>query len=117
MSNKDISSDIFLSLEEIYSLEDYNDIQLFDTCLQNQNNLIINTSNSSFYIRVMFQVNNIPKEHIMRKNNSKKGYTIMKIFYNDKFMKVLVKNKENYNPSEILNKINSINDIKGYIRT
>ena len=116
MSDKFSPIDNIFQLEEIYSLEDYNEYLMMNSCSTKIDNANISNNNNSSYFRAMFQVANKSKEIIMKKQNSIKTYTILKIIYGENFMKILVKNKENYQPDWIISKINSAEDIKGFIK-
>ena len=118
MSNNDDNSNstYYLSLEEIFSLEDYDEFKMINTCFKNSSTLNLNNTNLHFYIRILFGMGKTSKEIIMKKQDCKKTYTILKIIHKEKFMKILVKNQEYYLPFEIIKKINSILDIRGFIK-
>ena len=116
MENGDESTNVIFKLEEIFSFVNYNDCNMTMTSIQNQNTPNINESNASSYIRAIFIIGDKPKELIIKKLNCKKAFIIVKIKYKDNFMQILVNNQENITPNYILYKINSSNDIRGFIK-
>ena len=112
------------NLEEYYSIEDYGQLLMVQTCLQNtakidflvnsKINLNKNNQTTSTTIRANFYVNGKAREVLMEKSILKKVYAICKIISeNYKFIKILIHRSEQYDTNEILNKINEIRIFKG----
>ena len=90
-----------MKLEEYYSIEDYGNFIMIQTCLQNGKDFDSffssnkNITNST--IRVYFLVDGKAKEVLIEKNIIDKIYSICKIYSeNNKFIKILVNRGENY---------------------
>ena len=112
--DKEIVFQKVLHLEEIYSVEDY---QQYTMIQSNVNSKITQeTENNSGIIRVTFENNGKEQEILLNKENTKRIYAILKIKNNDKYMEILINKSENYYPNEILKKINSKIRIRGFIR-
>ena len=111
--NSDVVQEVF-TIDEIYSLEDYNTYQMISTNVQTRLNQ--QNANKSGCIRAIFDFNNTEREFILNKEYAKRIYTFIKIKYNDKEMNILIHNDNNYQPKMIMRKINSIKRLKGFIR-
>ena len=112
MENKKILDKI-VTLDDFYSLVDYEEFNKVNTCLVlNINNSNINGSNS---IRVNFNIGNQFKEIIVKKSIAKRVFNFIKIIYNNLTMNILDKNSEECFAQDILKKINKNFGIKGFI--
>ena len=107
------TEEIVFSLNEVYSIDDYNLFEMINTCIQQ--NLVKENINPFDYVRVIFCINNKDKEISVKKSDLLKVYSFIKIIYNDKEMIILTL-KGNYSPNAIIEKINSKNGIKGFIK-
>ena len=116
MLNRERNHEIFkkiFSLEEFYSLEDYDNYLMFQTNRETKTNFIENIEITC--IRVTFQFNNKSKEFIMTKKNLKKIYAFIKIIYNDNYINILIFRNNQYDSNNILNRINNAYFLKGPI--
>ena len=102
-----------LSMDDFYSLGDYEESNNIDTCLvPNLKNSNINGEN---YIRITYNIGNQSKEIAAKKSIAKRIYTFIQIIHNNLRMNILVKNKEECFAPNLLKKINSDFMIKGFI--
>ena len=114
--NIEITNFIF-SLDEVYSLESYELMLSVSTCFSKEDYLNKDKINNETNVRAIFVVNeNTEKELILKRSDVKKIYAILKIIYKENYMYLLINKSPKYEPNEVLNKINSINNIHGYIR-
>jgi len=114
--NIEITNFIF-SLDEVYSLESYEQMLSASTCFSKEDYLNKDKINNETNVRAIFVVNeNTEKELILKRSDAKKIYAILKIIYKENYMNLLINKSPKYEPNEVLNKINSINNIHGYIR-
>ena len=116
MFNIDRNHEVFkkiFSLEEFYSLEDYDNYLMFQTNRETKKNFIENMEITC--IRVTFQINNKFKEFILTKKDLKKIYAFIKIIYNDKYINILIFRNNQYDSNDILNRINNAYFLKGLI--
>ena len=106
--------DIIFSLEEFYSIEIYNPVKALHNQITNQELKNVDPSQT---IRVIFQINvHLVREIIINKETIRKHYYAVKIIHNENSMNIIMLKNENCLPQIILNKINNILDIKGYIK-
>ena len=108
--NSQVYNNIF-SLTDFYCIENFGLFEMtsLNKC-PNQEKI-----NSEQYIRVLFEHNLQEKEIVIRKDIVKKVYSFLKINYKDRCMGILANNNKSFDPLEILNKINSIRKMRGFI--
>ena len=111
-NNSQVYNNIF-SLTDFYCIENFGLFEMtsLNKC-PNQEKI-----NSEQYIRVLFEHNLQEKEIVIRKDIVKKVYSFLKINYKDRCMGILANNNKSFDPLEILNKINSIRKMRGFIRS
>ena len=108
--------DLNLYLEEYYSVEDYENFLMFQTCLQTvegmdllynlklKNNKVTKTT-----VKVYFLINGEPKVILSEKKILNKIYAFCKIYTdNSHFIKTIINRAEKYDTNEILKKINNL---------
>ena len=103
MANADIISLIF-NLPIFYSLEDYqSNKNIFEESIS-----IFESNKNNFkdYIRAIFKFSGKEKEMIVKIADIKKVYSLIRIFFEEKFINFLINQKTEYNTNEILEKIN-----------
>ena len=121
-------TDQIMNLEQYYSIEDYGNILTVQTCLQtmkgigfmfqskinlNKNNEVTNTT-----IRVSIQLDNKVKEIFLERAMLNRVYAICKIYSeNNDYFKIIINRSDNYNTTEILNKINKNRIFRGAFKT
>jgi len=115
--------DEIFNLEEYYSLEDYGNYKMIQSSIttiydfDNEKN----DKKNQLKIRINFMVYKDEKvnekEEIIKKNDLKKIYSIIKINSEDsKFIKIFLLREKKYNPNDILNRINNMRYFKGPIK-
>jgi len=105
-------------IDEYYSIEDFGNLLIFQTCLSiiKGEDILLNPKKilnkecimAKTVIRVNFQEDGKLKEVFMEKRNLNKIYLIYKIYSeNNKFIKILINKFENYEADEMLTKVNN----------
>ena len=108
--NKLILDNIF-QIEEFYCLEDnFNIFNIFN------NPNIINKINTENYIAVVFYVNGKEKQIIREINELKKYFLFIKIYYEKKYINLLLNTKKNYSIKDLLDNINNIKYLRAPIK-
>ena len=113
--------DEVLNYEEYYSLDDYGNYKMIRSSISTQyyaDKKNINEINQ-FKIRINFMVNGKEKEEIIKINDLKKIYSIIKIYNEDpkaKFIKLFFQREKKYDPNDIIFRINNMIYLKAPLK-
>ena len=121
-----ILADKIMNLEEYFSIEDYGNLLMVQTCIQT-NKAMDFLLNSKIYmtpskeitpttLRVNFEVDKNQKEVFIEKTVLNKVYAFCKIYSeNNNFIKIITNRVEKFDTNDILKKINELKIFRGPI--
>ena len=119
MNNSEIGEkeiEKILNEEDYYSLEDFGSFTMIEKSIKTNDFIKFLNISIKGDIRVSFPFKSKVKEIIMFKQDLEKIYSFIKLIYTNKYMILLVHTKSEYEPDDILKRINSIPFFKSAIK-